>query len=47
MGSMVDNLAGKYLLVDVDEAPENKIGGIFNYHHTNSLLYTLNNVIAI
>ena len=41
MGSMVDNLAGKYLLVDVNEAPENKIGGIFNYHHRNSLLYTL------
>ena len=41
MGLMVANLAGKYLLVDVDETPENKNGGIFNYHHRNYLLYTL------
>ena len=29
LGSFVDNLAAKYLLVDVDEVAENKIGGIF------------------
>ena len=28
MGLLVDNLAGKYLLVDVDESSENKIEGI-------------------
>ena len=29
LGLLVDNLAAKYLLVDVDEVSENKTGGIF------------------
>ena len=40
LGLLVDNLAGKYLLVDVDEVPQNKIEGIF-LGYTNNLCYTL------
>ena len=29
LGLLADNLAAKYLLVDVDEVSENKTGGIF------------------
>ena len=31
LGLLVDNLAGKYLLVDVEEVPENKVKGISSY----------------
>ena len=31
LGLLVDNLAGKYLLVDVDDVPENKVIGISSY----------------
>ena len=37
LGLLVENLAGKYLLVDVNEAPENKIGGILYIIIKNSI----------
>ena len=46
LGLLVENLAGKYLLVDVNEAPENKIGGILYIIIKNSICIDFN-LIAI
>ena len=40
MGLTVDNLAGKYLLVEVDEVPQNKIEGNFQNRYRNFHFYT-------